>query len=77
MSKLGNRKRRLPPSAEPELDAILEAERLALEQVLEAADSDLREVLEIERLKLEDWKKREPIDWKKLEPDWQKLTGWL
>ena len=40
-------------SADPELEAILEADRLALEQVLEAADPGLREALEAERLRLE------------------------
>ena len=47
MSKQGNHKQSL---SDPELEAILEAERLALEQLLEAADRDLREALEADRL---------------------------
>ena len=47
MDKQGNHKQSL---SDPELEAILEAERLALEQLLEAADRDLREVLEADRL---------------------------
>ena len=51
MDKQGNHKQSLPESlADPELEAILEAERLALEQLLEAADRDLREALEADRL---------------------------
>ena len=54
MSKQANNKQSLPESlADPELEAILEAERLALEQLLEAADPELREALEAERLRLE------------------------
>ena len=47
MDKQGNHKQSL---SDPELEAILEAERLALEQLLEAADRDLREALEADRL---------------------------
>ena len=51
MDKQGNHKQSLPESlADPELEAILEAERLAREQLLEAADRDLREALEADRL---------------------------
>ena len=50
MSKQGNHKQSLPESADPELEAILEAERLALEHLLEAADCELREALEAEAL---------------------------
>lgn len=53
MSKQASNKQSLPESADPELEAILEAERLALEQLLEAADPDLREALEADRLSLE------------------------
>lgn len=53
MSKQGNHKQSLPESlADPELEAILEADRLALEQLFEAADRDLREALEADRLAL-------------------------
>jgi hypothetical protein len=50
MSKQASNKQSL---SDPELEAIIEAERLALERVLEAADLGLREVLEAERLMLE------------------------
>lgn len=53
MDKQGNHKQSLPESADPELEAILEADRLALERLLEAADPDLREALEADRLSLE------------------------
>ena len=49
MSKRGNDKQSL---SDPELEAILEADRLALEQLFEAADRDLREALEADRLAL-------------------------
>ncbi len=52
-NKPADNKQSLPESADPELEAILEAEWLALEQLLEAADPELREALEIERLRLE------------------------
>ena len=47
MSKQASNKQSLP---DPELEAILEAERLALEHLLEAADCELREALEAEAL---------------------------
>ena len=50
MSKQGNHKQSL---SDPELEAILEPERLALEQLFEAADKGLREALEAERLRIE------------------------
>lgn len=49
MSKQGNHKQSL---SDPELEAILEPERLALEQLFEAADKGLREALEADRLAL-------------------------
>ena len=76
-------------SPDPELEALLEADRLAIEQLFEAADSGLREALEAERLALEailkpetwpaalfvDWPKAEPVQWP--EPlDWPKFTSW-
>jgi len=53
MSKQASNKQSLPESADPELEAILEADRLALERLLEAADKGLREALEAERLRIE------------------------
>ena len=50
MSKQASNKQSLP---DPELEAILEADRLALEQLFEAADKGLREALEAERLRIE------------------------
>ena len=43
MSKQANNKQSLPESADPELEAIIEAERLALEQVLEACVSAVKQ----------------------------------
>ena len=76
MDKQGNHKQSLPESlADPELEAILEAERLALEQLLEAADPELREALEAERLRLEKILKAE--QWPAaLFVDWPEFIGW-